>query len=97
MGTNRLNNCRPGPGVQGGADDKEIGTLGRLGHATKRAPHAVVAAHLGFGFGGSGRHGERIVPVLPLGRTTAIAYDAEHARGSPSGIYHHYRVFSSWG
>lgn len=79
-------NRRPGPGVQGRADDKKISADWRLGHAAKCAPHAVVAAHLGFGTGRPRRLGERIVPVLPLGRATTTAYHAKYARGSPPGI-----------
>lgn len=41
------NEHRPGPGVQGRANNKETGAEGRMGHAAKRAPHAVVAANLG--------------------------------------------------
>ena len=52
------NNHRPGPGVQGGANDKETGAEGWMGYATKRAPDAIVAANLGANTRGSEWQGE---------------------------------------
>ena len=52
------NDHRPGPGVQGGANDKETSAEGRMGHAAKRAPHAVVAANVGADARGSEWQGE---------------------------------------
>lgn len=52
------NNLRPGSGVQGGANNKEVGAEGRLGHAAKRTPHAIVATNLGSDPRGSEWQGE---------------------------------------
>lgn len=52
------NDHRPGPGVQGGANNEETGAEGRMGHAAKRAPHAVLAANFGSDSRGSEWQGE---------------------------------------
>lgn len=57
MGTTE-NDRRPRPGVQGGANNKETGAEGWLGHAAERAPHAVVVANLSPDTRGSQWQGE---------------------------------------
>ena len=76
---------RPGPGGEGGAYDRKVGTEGRVGYAAKRAPHAVVATYAGGDAGGSERQGGPVIPMLPLRRASSTAHHAKHARSPTPG------------
>lgn len=83
------NPCRSGPRAESGAYDKEIRAKGRVGDASERPSYAVVVAHLGLDARELEWKGERVVPMLPLGGAPTTAYNAKHARGSPSGMLVH--------
>lgn len=76
---------RSGPGVESGAYDWKVGKEGRVGHAAKRAPHAIVAAYTGRDARGSQWQGGPVIPMLPLRRASSIANHAKYARSPAPG------------